>query len=282
MRAGWMRPSAISRSMACLAISRRYGIETREDDRARRVVDDEIDAGRELERADVAPLAADDAPLEIVARQVHDRDGRLNRVLGAAALNRLGDVLLGAVDRGLARFGVEPLQQVRRIVTRLALDLPDQQLLRLVGGQSGDALELVLLLRDQLLRIWLPRPRPSSHAGCSAWSRAASSFSSRSMAPWRSAAADSRRNSVCSSVDGLLAIGARLTLRLHQDVVRLLLGFEQRFFLGRFGVAFGVPGETLRLLFGAADGVGGDALAVGDPDGEHRRRPRSPRPRRGR
>jgi hypothetical protein len=61
------------------------GIKAREDDRARCVVDDEIDAGRQLERADVAPLAADDAALEIVARQVDDRDRRLNRVLGAAA-----------------------------------------------------------------------------------------------------------------------------------------------------------------------------------------------------
>ena len=77
MRAGWMRPSAMSRSIACLAISRRYGIEAREDDCAGRVVDDEIDAGRLFERADVAPLAADDAPLQIVARQVDDRDGGL-------------------------------------------------------------------------------------------------------------------------------------------------------------------------------------------------------------
>ena len=37
-------------------------IEARKDDRARRVVDDQLDAGRGLERADVAPLAADDPP----------------------------------------------------------------------------------------------------------------------------------------------------------------------------------------------------------------------------
>ena len=36
-----------------------------------------------------------------------------------------------------------------------------------------------------------------------------------------------------------------------------------------FGVALGVPGQALRLFLGAADGVGGDAFAVGDPDREH-------------
>ena len=58
-------------------------IEAREDDRAGRVVDDQVDAGGQLERADVAPLAADDAALEIVARQIDDRHGRFDRVLGA-------------------------------------------------------------------------------------------------------------------------------------------------------------------------------------------------------
>ena len=55
-------------------------IEAREDDRAGRVVDDQLDAGRLLERADVAPLAADDPPLHVVAREIDDRDGGLDRV----------------------------------------------------------------------------------------------------------------------------------------------------------------------------------------------------------
>ena len=100
-------------------------IEAGEDDRAGRVVDDQIDAGGELERADVAPLAADDAALEIVARQIDDRDRRLDRVLGGAALDGFGDVLLGAVGGRLARLGVEPLEQVGGVVPRVALDLLD-------------------------------------------------------------------------------------------------------------------------------------------------------------
>ena len=74
-------------------------IEAREDDRARRVVDDQLDAGRGLERADVAPLAADDPPLQVVARQIDDRDGRFDGVLGGAALDGVGDDLLRARRR---------------------------------------------------------------------------------------------------------------------------------------------------------------------------------------
>ncbi len=69
------------------------GIEAGEDDRAGRVVDDQVDAGGELERTDVAPFAADDASLEVVARQVDDRDRGFDGVLGGAALDGFGDVL---------------------------------------------------------------------------------------------------------------------------------------------------------------------------------------------
>ncbi len=68
----------------------------------------------------------------------------------------------------------------------------------------------------------------------------------------------------------LLAIGAGLALGLHQDVVRLLLGRQEGFLLGRLRVALGVLREALRLLLGAANRVGGDAFSVGDPDREHR------------
>ena len=127
------------------------GIEARQDDGAGRVVDDQVDAGGELERADVAPFAADDPSLQIVARQVDDGDGGLDRVLGAAALNGFGDVVLGAVDGGFARLGVEPLEQIGGVVARLALDLLEQQFLGLVGGEAGHPLQLVLLLGDQPL-----------------------------------------------------------------------------------------------------------------------------------
>jgi hypothetical protein len=88
-------------------------VEAREDDRPGRVVHDQLDAGGGLERPDVAPLAADDPPLQVVARQVHDRDGRLDRVLGGAALDGVGDDLLGAAP-------ATSRASVSRRLTRLA------------------------------------------------------------------------------------------------------------------------------------------------------------------
>ena len=48
-------------------------VEAGEDHRLGRVVDDQVDAGRLLEGADVAALAADDPALHLVRRQVDDR-----------------------------------------------------------------------------------------------------------------------------------------------------------------------------------------------------------------
>ena len=257
-----VRNQPLDRLLGDLAAVR---IEAGQDDRARRVVDDQVDAGRQLERADVAAFAADDPPLEIVAGQVDDRDRGLDRVLGAAALDRLGDVLLGAIDRGLARFGVEPLQQVGRVVACLAFNLLDQQLLGLVGGQPGDALELVLVLGDELLAL---RERRGGVALAIAQRLVAAcqlllETIDRRLAVGRRRLAAGQR---LLHRRRLLAVGAGLTLRLHQDVVRLFLRLEQRFFLAGFGVACGVLGQAQRLFLGASDGVGGDAFAVGDPD----------------
>ena len=85
-------------------------VERREHDGVRRVVDDEVDAGQVLERADVATLAADDPALHVVGRQLDDRDGRLGRVARRDALERVGDEVARA-----------PL----RLRPRLLLELPD-------------------------------------------------------------------------------------------------------------------------------------------------------------
>ena len=108
-------------------------IERREDDRAGRVVDDELDAGGLLERADVASLAADDPPLHVVARQVDHRHGRFDRGLGGAALDGVGDDVLGARGGGLARLGLEALDEVGGVAPRVRLDLLEEELARLLG-----------------------------------------------------------------------------------------------------------------------------------------------------
>ena len=126
-------------------------IEARQDDRARRVVDDQVDAGGLFERADVAPFAADDAPLQVIARQIHHRHRGLGRVLGGAALDGLGDVLPRFGAGLLARLGVEAFDEVRGIAPRVGLDMLQQQVFGFFGRQPGQAFELVLLRGDELL-----------------------------------------------------------------------------------------------------------------------------------
>src|SRR3954465_9897299 len=63
-------------------------VEGGEHDRVGRVVDDEVDPGEVLERADVAALAADDAALHVVGRQLDDRHCGLRGVARRQALHR--------------------------------------------------------------------------------------------------------------------------------------------------------------------------------------------------
>ena len=90
-------------------------VEARQQHCARRVVDDQVHAGRGLEGPDVAPLAADDPPLHLVVGEVHHRDRALHHVLGRDPLDGEGDhaarpvvgllvrLLLDAADRSWRR-----------------------------------------------------------------------------------------------------------------------------------------------------------------------------------
>ena len=189
-------------------------------------------------------------------------------MLGAAALNRFGDVLLGLVDRRLARFGIEPLEEIGGVVPRLALHLLQQQLLGFVGGEAGDALELTLLRRDELLVLGRRRRRRFLPLADGAVARVqlllepldgALPLADHRFAP-RQRLLERRR---------LLPLLTRLLLGVHQDLVRLLFGFEQRFFLVRLGVALRVLDDPERLLFGAADGFGSDPFPVRHPPAEY-------------
>ena len=71
-------------------------------------------------------------------------------------------------------------------------------------------------------------------------------------------------------VGELLGLFAGRPLGLGAHLVRLFLGLEQGLLLAALGVALGVFHDAQRLFFGAADGLGGDALAIRDPVGEDR------------
>ena len=78
--AGWIRPSAISRSSISRAISRRTPSKLERTTAVRRLVDDQVDAGERLDRPDVAALAADDPALHLLAGQLDQAGRRLARV----------------------------------------------------------------------------------------------------------------------------------------------------------------------------------------------------------
>ena len=90
--------------------------------------------------------------------------------------------------------------EIGGVVPRVALDLLDEQFLGFVGRQAGDALELVLLLRDQLLVFRGRRARACFSRSVDRLLARLEFLSSRSAAAWRSVSCASRRVRVCSSV----------------------------------------------------------------------------------
>ena len=139
-----------------------HAVERRQHDGARRVVDDEVDAGEVLERADVASLAADDAALHVVGRQLDDADRRLGGVAGGEALHR------DRQDRAHAPLGValglllDLADLARALVAHLIGDLAHEALLRLAGAEARDLLERLLVLAAaarELLALGLQRAR---------------------------------------------------------------------------------------------------------------------------
>ena len=130
-------------------------VEGGDQDGFRRVVDDEVDAGGVLQGADVAALAADDAPLHLVGGQVDDRDRRGDHVLGGDALHGVGDDLLGQLLALLLQLLLDLLQLLRRLQPRLALVLLDDQVLGLLDGQARDLFQLQPLLLVELVDLLL-------------------------------------------------------------------------------------------------------------------------------
>ena len=101
-------------------------VEARQDDRLRRVVDDQVDAGRLLEGPDVATLAADDPALHLVRRQVDDRHGVLGGVIRGDALDRGDDDVAGLVLGLLAGAALDRPGDLDGVVLGLLADGLDQ------------------------------------------------------------------------------------------------------------------------------------------------------------
>ena len=130
-------------------------VERREHDRVRRVVDDEVDAGEVLEGADVAALAADDAALHVVGRELDDGDRRLGRVARGDALQRVRDEVPRAPLRLGARLLLEHPDAAAEIVADELLAALEQVRLRLLLRHAGDPLDAGLLVVLRLLQLLL-------------------------------------------------------------------------------------------------------------------------------
>ena len=266
MRAGWMRPSATSRSIVWRDLAAE-GIEARQDDGAGRVIHDQLDARRELERADVATLAPDDSALQIVAGQVDHRDGRFDRVLGGAPLDSVGDDLLRAGAGHLARLGLDALDEVGRIAAGFRFDLPEEELFGFVVRQPRDALQLALPLGGELLgagdgrlgRLLAIPDRPFFAA------QLLVEFVGRGDPLGERARLVGER--LFEGRDFLPA-GADFALGAGGQLVGFFLGLEERFLLLRFRIALRVAEHSEGLLFSATYGFGRDPLAVGYPPRE--------------
>jgi hypothetical protein len=116
-------------------------LERRQHDRLGRVVDDHIDARDMLEVADIASLTPDDAPFDVLAGQVDDRDSVLRDMFNYAALHCVEDNLTGAAF-GVA-FGVLldlPCQDCRFVFEFVAHFL-QEQFTRLLRAHTANALQ---------------------------------------------------------------------------------------------------------------------------------------------
>ena len=117
-------------------------VEAGEDHSARRVVDDEVDAGEHLQRADVAPLAPDDAALQVVRLQRDHRHRRLVRVAAGESLHAGREDAASAPVRLAARLLLHLAHELRAVVAQFVLQFAQQDLARLRRAEAGDPLEL--------------------------------------------------------------------------------------------------------------------------------------------
>ena len=130
-------------------------IEAGDNDRLGRIVDDQIDAGRGFQGADVAALAADDAALHVIVGQGHDRHGGLRHLIGGTLLNGHGDDVARLFVALFLGAAFDVAHHDGGVMIGVLLDAGHEDVARLFHGHVGDALQLALLLVVQLLGLGL-------------------------------------------------------------------------------------------------------------------------------
>ena len=226
-----------------------HGVEAGQHHRLGRVVDDQVDAGRLLEGADVAPLAADDAALHLLVRQADDGDRGLAGVVGRDALHDGRQDPARSLVPLLGRMALDLANAVLRLGLCLVLDLADELLARLHDRQPGHALELDELALLQLAQASGLRLEA---LGCARPTR-------RLLLERRRLAIERllpvQEAALCPLMGGALL--ARLFLGRATQVERLVLPLEDDLLL--LGARLSL--EALRVALRVLDGVGGDEAA---------------------
>ncbi len=128
-------------------------VEGADDDHAGRVVHDDVHPGAFLEGADVAPLAADDAALHLVAGDVHGADGTVGGVLGGVAVDGGGQDAAGLLLARLPELLLVLLQPGGHHVGQFPLQPLQEQFLGLVPVERADLVQLLHLLLDHALQV---------------------------------------------------------------------------------------------------------------------------------
>ena len=119
-----------------------HRIKAREHDCLRRVVDNQFHTGQLLEGANVSALAADDATLHLIARQLYHRDRGLGDAVRRTALNRAHDILFRLLVGLFLGTVLKVANQFRLVVLHIVLDRAEQKLLRLLDRKPRNALKL--------------------------------------------------------------------------------------------------------------------------------------------
>ena len=220
-------------------------VERGQHDRLRRVVDDEVDAGEMLERADVAPLPADDPTLHVVGGELDDGHGRLGGVARRDALQGVGDEIARPPLRLRARLLLELPDPPCELVPDEILRAFQEVELRLVDGHARDPLELGELLLARILVLLLELPQVRLTIG-------EPLLAARHLGQLPVDLLFLREHSLLD-LDDPAAVLCDFLVDLRTQLDRLLASGDLRLPPKRFRFALGVVDQLLPLLLGCAE-----------------------------
>lgn len=121
-------------------------VEAREDDRARCVINNDVNARGLFKRDDVTAFLTDDLALHVLARQLHHGRGRLAAHLGRVPLHGLGHQVLRLLLDPFLHLFLFQADLSGEVLGEFLLEFIPELLLRLILAQFGDFLQCLAVL----------------------------------------------------------------------------------------------------------------------------------------